>query len=347
MPRDYDIRRMNKVDGWSKEHIADMLGHDINSVRGRISRASLGERVRIAQELAERQPLINTGVERQKAVIARGAQAFFQKQAALQQRGTMATVAFISDLHIPYTHWPAVELALHILEAAQPDYITSYNDLWDMTGYGRWPDARSPASMLWSDDISNALAVSAELHDAYHKAAPKATLLQLAGNHDLWLFNHLRTVSRTGFSEHNVAEFMEAVEAQGVLHFTAGENKHENVIQLSPGLKLVHGVSAAKNPAGQTSQALQERGVFFHTVAGHTHRSGATPVNGVMHYNAGCLCTHDPAYLKHAPHWDTGIVLVSYDPNSRFVRGEVIDFIEWEDRLVAHYAGIDFTVPIA
>lgn len=353
MTTDYDIRRLHIVEGWSKEEIADMLRHSNSSVRGRVSRASIEARVAIARELAETQPLTNTGVERQKAVLRRSMAAFEAKQLELQARGGMASGVFISDTHIPYAHWAAMTLALHIVEYVQPDYISAMNDLFDFEGYGRWGDDRSPAQRLWSDDIENGLAVADEIHEAYHRVAPEALLLQVQGNHDNWMYHHIRTVSRNGFSEHNIAQFMEKLEAQGVAQFVDGANKKENIVQLSPGLKWVHGISASVNNrtvAQATVNACagrgEEEGIFFNTVAGHTHRSHETSANGVTHWNSGALCSHDPRYLKHRPRWDTAIVVNRFDPKSRYTEGTVIKFRERGGHLTARYDGVEFDTPL-
>lgn len=341
-----------------------MLGHSVDSVRGRISRASLADRVsltqelanrvHLAQELSEQQPLINAGRERQADIIRRADQVFTERQAQLQERGEMVTAIFVSDLHIPYTDWDAVMLTLQIIKDLQPAYISTYNDLFDFEGYGRWDDTRSPAASLWSDDIANGLAVAAELHEAYRRAAPEALLLQVQGNHDNWMFNHVRTLSRNGFAEHNVAWFMTEIERQGVLQFVNGDDKKENFIALSPGLRWVHGISASANDqavARATINALSGRdehdGIFYNTVAGHTHRSHTTSYNGVTHWNSGALCSHTPKYLKHNPRWDSAIVINRYDPNSRLTFGDVVKYRRRGGHLIGRYDGVDYDVPLS
>lgn len=353
MPTDKDIRRLHVVEGWKFEDIAKMLGHSKDSVRGRNSRASLGDRVQIARELAEKQPLYNEGVERQKAVLLRADQVWAKHQERIRKRGGLATAIFRSDLHIPFGDWPAIHLYLLLVEAIQPDYISAMNDFFDFTGYGRWKDERHPAARLWDDDINNALQVAAEIHAAERKAAPGHIKPQVQGNHDNWAYDYLRKVARTGYSEHNIAHLMETLEKQGVIQFTDGQDKKENVVQLSPGLKWVHGVSASKNITS-VARAVQEatrgrgeeEGIYYYTVAGHTHRSGEVKINGVKHWNAGTLGTKNPHYLKHRPNWDTSIVVNRFDPNSRYTEGYIVEFRERGGHLVARWDGVDYDVPL-
>lgn len=353
MPTDADIRRLHVIGGWSQERIAEMLGHRKDSVRGRLSRASLPDRVKIAKELAERGSEYNEGIERQKAVLLRSDQTFARRQAQLRQRGGLATAIFRSDVHLPFADWAAFALYLLLAEAIQPDYISAMNDWFDFTGYGRWGDHRPPALRVWDDDITNALKLSAELHAAERRAAPQHLKVQVQGNHDNWGYDYVRTTARTGFSEHNIADLMEELERQGVVQFTDGRDKKENIIQLSPGLKWIHGVSAASRLSG-VAQAVQnatrgrgdDEGIFYFTVGGHTHRSGEAKINGVKHWNAGTLGTKNPHYLKHQPNWDTAIVVNRFDPNSRYVEGYVVEFRQRGNHLVARWDGVDYDVNI-
>lgn len=346
MTTDKDLRRL-AVDGHTPQTIAKMFGFSEDSVRGRISRTSLHDRVELAHELADRQPLVNAGLERQKALIRRHDGVFQYQQDQVKARGSMATAVFVSDLHLPYTNWAALNLTLEIIKEIQPDYISAMNDLFDFEGYGRWADTRSPAAMLWSDDILNGLKVASEIHAAYKRAAPEAMLLAVQGNHDNWMYNHIRTESRNGFTEHNIADFMETLEAQGVVQFVNGSNKHENIIQLSPGLKWVHGVSAAAFPstvAKATLELCSDEGIFYNVTSGHTHRSAETLLLGVRHWNSGALCTQDPSYMKHKPHWTTAVVINRFDPNSRYTEGNIVEYKERGGNLVARYDGVDFDV---
>lgn len=330
-----------------------MLEHKESSIRGRISRATLGDRVAIAKELANRQPLFNEGDERQKAVIRRSEAKLEEFQAGLRERGTIATGIFRSDMHLPYTNWPALHLYLLLVENIQPDYISGLNDFFDHTGYGRWPDTRTPAAKLWDNDIVNALRTAREIHAAERKAAPGHLNVGVAGNHDIWLFENLRKVAQSGYSEHNVAHFMEEMEKQGVLQFTAGVNKRENIVQLSPGLKWTHGQSAAAN-IQSVAKAVQnlcrgrdeEEGIFFYTVGGHTHRAGEVHLNGVKHWNSGTLGTEDPHYMKAKPHWNVAVVVNRFDPNSRYTEGDIVEFKRRGGHLVARYDGVDYDVPL-
>jgi hypothetical protein len=353
--QDIDIRRMYVVEGWSVDNISNMTGFNRDSVRGRIHRTDLAGRVALCKELAEAQPLVNKWVERQSEIVRRGEDRFRQHQEKIAARGGMATGVFASDFHLPYLRWPAFLLTLFIIEDIQPDYYSAFNDLFDFEGYGRWPDTRPLAARLWSEDIWNALRLSRELHGALTKAAPDMLKVQLMGNHDNWMYHHIRTGQFTGYSEQNIYLFMHEIASQGVVQFSNGENKKENIIQLSPGLKWVHGVSASSNirtVAAATQNMCRGReetgdeGIFYYTVSGHTHRDGEVSMNGVRHWNSGTLRELDAPYLKHTPLWDTSIVINRFDPNSRYVEGEIVRYRVRGGHLVARYNGVDYDVPL-
>ena len=348
MTSDLNLYRLHHVDGLSYIDIAAKYELDPDSVRGRISRVSLADRMRLMEDIATKAPLENTFLAKQREIIARSEAEFESRQETLQIYDGEApyTAVFVSDLHLPYTDWKAAQLALEIISDLQPDYVSGYNDLFDFTGYGRWLDTRPPAAQLWDDNIDNAIKTSAEWHRSIKRFSPDSLILQVLGNHDKWLFQYLRT-ERNGFTEKNVYDFMAAMEQQGVLQFTNAETNAENVVTISPGLKWVHGASTAmllSTVGKNTIERMGENGVYFNTVSGHTHRSGEIKHLGVKHWNAGKLCIDNMSYLKHPGNWDTGIVVNEFWATTREARGTVVDFKRRGSTLTAEYKGVKYTV---
>lgn len=226
---------------------------------------------------------------------------------------------FISDVHIPYTDWTALNLALQIIHDFDPDYITGLNDVFDFQEYGRWQDLRSPAARLWDSDIQNPL----NAHGAYMRmlkdAAPNAVVEGIVGNHDSRMYRYLREQA-TSLSDWTTKHFIAELSKQGLVVSTLREEPR----YLTGSLVLTHGTFATANvgttaaktvEAYGTKQYADESGKYYNTIAGHDHRVYVIPANGVTAYGNGCLCRTDMDYLKTPPNWQLGITLFYSNDN--------------------------------
>jgi hypothetical protein len=334
------------------ETLAHKYGLSEDSIRGRISRT--GENIDVvteAMELMRHYAPKNTGDRLRQNHIIEFATATWEKALSDWRRfGETVTIGWLSDIHFPFQYKPALNLAYQIMEAAQPQIITAFNDLFDFDQYGRWAKTPNAATYLWQSDIRNAIRLSEVHNKTLDRLVPGVLKPALMANHDKRIFSYLRS-NQNGFSEHNVTAFMAAMEDQGVLQFS-NSGMHENVIQVSPGLKLVHGVSSAANASTVGAMTIkklggtrltEDAGIFYNTAAGHTHRSFEVTSNGVTHWNFGCLCTMTPGYLAHTPDWQPGCGILEFDPNGRTVFGTRIDFYRRGDRLCARYKDTEFT----
>lgn len=223
------------------------------------------------------------------------------------------TGIFISDVHIPYTDWVALDLALQIIEDVNPDYITGLNDVFDFQEYGRWDDLRSPAKRLWDSDIQNPLNAHKSYMKMLHDAGPNAIIEGLTGNHDYRMYRYLRERA-VSLSDWTMKHFLSELKNQG-LYVTS---LNQDPVYINNNLVLVHGIAAAKNvnttavrtvEAYGTKQYANESGKYFNTIAGHDHRVYTIPVHGVTAYGNGCLCRTDMEYLKTPPNWQLGITV--------------------------------------
>jgi len=318
-----------------------------DSVRGRLSRAYARNRATGDLKVAANHvPDIAPNVARQQAVITRS-----------EQRWAAANVgdkrlAFVSDIHFPYTRWDAYRLMLEIINDFKPNFVTGMNDLRDNKGFSRWPDKRSMRGRLWSQDDSALLKM--EL-DHYHTLHEMGILVPaLAGNHDNWLYQSLRGEGNAT-AEREIASYHDKLERAGVLVFTDGYQ--ENYLELSPSVVVWHGQFVQANSHTLAKKNLAHfMGVFNDgtarsVVAGHTHRPDviageAVGYPGVQFVNSGALTDYTP-YMKRAPTaHGLGITLIEYNTYNRHHVIDLVRFNEGTNRLSARWAGQTYSVPL-
>ena len=344
----HTVFRNIKEDARAAEAMAEEYGFDVNSVRGRLSRANTpGNRIKLAKSLAYTSTTVSSSVKRQINVVSRSEATFAARQADLEDAGKEVAGVFLADVHLPYTRWDALDLAMQIVQDVQPVYVTGMNDAVDNAGLGKWEDTRSIKGRVWSADIENLRRSEEELYRLYYSVLPKNSLvLGVAGNHDNWYARHLRSVSAQT-SERSIADYMEFLESLGVLQF--GRGAEENAIHLSPKLVWWHGqfmsVRAETN-AKKTIEQFVEDGMAKTVVVGHTHRPSRIDgytigYDGVTFYNAPCLSrlTKLP-WMKRAPKgWKNGVVVNYWTPGTRSERGYLVVFYREGNKLVADFNG--------
>lgn len=285
--------------------------------------------------------------DRQSAVIARSRAAFQNWQAQQEQ---FVKLTFVSDVHLPYQDDRAINLLCQIIADYKPDVRVALSDVFDFQEYSKnWADARSPASRLWASDIQNAV----DLHGNFIRmldSAHPAVNVGVMGNHDRRLIHFLKQDAGSA-ADITIAWWMEELEKQGVWQFTRDATQ-ENIVQMSPGLKLVHGVSASADASTVAKKTIQkcggnlgsgDAGVFYHVAFGHDHRFIIREYNGVMAMGAPCLCYLNPHYAKHPPNWHQGVLLIRYDPNGRMVAPDYIQFYEQGKKRIAFWGDRQYT----
>jgi len=88
----------------------------------------------------------------------------------------------IPDLHAPFTDWKKVAKVYRDIDDANPDYVVQLGDALDFFCFSRF--ARSHNIMTPEEEVEEGRAGLVRFWDNVHKAAPKAKLIQLAGNHE-------------------------------------------------------------------------------------------------------------------------------------------------------------------
>lgn len=348
MPTDETLRRerltrLGKMsDADAARVLAEEYGLSEDSVRGRLSRAK--HSYKLIQDLTA-PPDIDPSVERQQEVLRRSAERWQKRP-----RGRVRA-AFLSDIHFPYQRDDALELTKLILDDFNPHYISAANDLLDNEGYSHWDDPRTPRKKLWSSDVANLRAVERAWYEYIGGSlAVGGMLVQVAGNHDHWYYQHRR--SQFGTGEADVADYMEWLDKLGIVQFSDGST--EEVVRLTPNLLWWHGQYVNSSPmlrAKKTLEQFVEGGQASSIVVGHTHRmawvTGASVgYHGVNFYNSGCLSrlTQVP-YLKRDPRgWGLGIVLHEADTNSRYEMGTLVTYEQMGEYLTARFAGKEYRV---
>lgn len=357
MPRDADILAMRKIGGMSNSAIADFYGLNQDSVRKRGNRAAEkpANHVHLIETLLASGGLRSTAEERLQIKTEEHAAAFEASQEELRKRGGVARIVWTGDAHFPTVRLDALDLALQIIADLQPDYVITLNDLFNNSTHGKHPKFDRPEETAWARDVELAVETVSFWHGGILHFAPNAKLLGLMGNHDRWMIYDLWERRDMPFSASNALWFWECMEEQGVI-LPIFDPMRENILQMSPGLKLVHGVSAASRDTTVASATLNrcagsaytnDQGVFYHTCSGHVHRDFKVNMFGVSHTNFGTLGTLDPAYMKHRPNgWTLGIGVIEYEPGGRWVESEPVRFTPDGNSLRAHFRGRRFTTEL-
>lgn len=354
MTTDLDLLIQHDVYGISVSELATRFDFEPDSIRGRLSRARTPENSAEVLRLQGAKAIAYSDDQAaQHAIINRANEKFNSLKREDEWKAQNVKILWLGDIHFPFQYQPAMNLAYQIAEAVQPRYITALNDLFDFDMYGRWTKNPNPATFLWQSSIDNVLRMAETHHKTLQKAVSGVSLLGLAGNHDKRIFAFLRA-SQGGFAEKNIAYFMSQLENQGVLQFT-NSGMAENVLHMSPGLKLVHGVSDNASNASVGKAVIKrmagtrmngDAGILYNTASGHVHRSFDYSEYGIQHTNFGCLCKINPGYMAHTADWQPGIGVIEYEPNGRTVNTTRIDFYRVGDELRARYGEREFKSPL-
>lgn len=320
-----------------------------DSIRGRLSRVNTPEnQIEVAKRLANETDAVDPAILRQKRVLERSAEEWRVFLQSAPKRPLRAV--FVSDRHLPNMRWDAFKLEQEIYKLINPDIITVQNDFFDNTGYApRWADTRRAKAKVWSQDLSYKNRLEAQILAILRGSAPNAKFIQVMGNHDRWLYDFYRSQND---GERHVAEMMERLESLEVIQFTRG--LEENHVELGKGLVFVHGgwvarlaSTNAKNAAYQFADGRHSRNICF----GHTHRSSLVMgrefgSHGVVVINSPSMCHNDVEYTKYPQHWDLGLTIWTFHPNTDEVTYNLVKFNEEGQYLTANVGFTMLKVPL-
>lgn len=88
----------------------------------------------------------------------------------------------IGDYHAPWHSKHYSDRVVRFVTERQPDVVVQVGDLYDLFSWGRFP--RTLNLMTPAQELAEARAAGEEFWGRIRKAAPKAKLFQLWGNHD-------------------------------------------------------------------------------------------------------------------------------------------------------------------
>lgn len=93
----------------------------------------------------------------------------------------MTRVLALGDTHFPWASQKALNIAYGVAKERRPDYIVQMGDLYDQFSFNRFG---RQVEIPVRKEMDSARARAEGMWEALRKAAPKATLIQLKGNHD-------------------------------------------------------------------------------------------------------------------------------------------------------------------
>lgn len=95
---------------------------------------------------------------------------------------TPLTIA-IGDTHFPWTVWRTLNAIIARAEATKPRNIVQLGDLYDMYSWSRW--ARTQNLYTPRQEMKHGRRMAEAFWASLRKAAPRAKLWQIRGNHDI------------------------------------------------------------------------------------------------------------------------------------------------------------------
>lgn len=233
-------------------------------------------------------------------------------------------VLILGDVHVPFHHNGAFELALREgVEAGCTDVIC-LGDFMDFYSVSRW--IKDPRER----DMAGELKAGFDCLTAIRMMFPTGQIVYKVGNHEdrMSRYMSLKAPELIG---------VDAFEIQELLHFDVNDITCVNEskpIKLGS-LNLLHGhefgaVSTAVNPA---------RGLYMranaNSMIGHYHRSShhsesALDGRTTSCWSIGCLCDLRPAYMP-INKWNHGYAIVTIDENDAFSvdNRRIIDGKSW------------------
>jgi predicted phosphodiesterase len=231
-------------------------------------------------------------------------------QAALVPTKRNEVVVSLSDFHVPFQDVNAVNSAVRMVKALNPDRVVLNGDLSDFFQLSRFNKALERMDSLQSEvDEAN------HIRKRIRLAAPNAVIDEVDGNHD----SRIRT-----YVEVNAGALssLRSLQPRSLFKYDDLEiNWHPGAgFRLRDDFIVKHG-TLVRGEAGATAKAeLLAAGVSG--VSGHTHRLATYRRVGYstrQWTEQGCLCRLDPDYIVGAPNWTQGCVVIELSRTATWV----------------------------
>ena len=252
------------------------------------------------------------------------------------------SVMHFADIHFPYQHDEALDLAVQLVGYRQPHICVLGSDEFDFMRQGTWDiDPRQKSSEL--DDIDLIRLDHQRLVDRLIAQSPCTQFVWIFGNHDYRLYRHILKNS-PNVANTVMREFVDVIRYQGRVWFM-GETDQVKIHNLIVG----HGSKSGQNPA---KAHLDMTGGQVNYMAGHVHRHSYWQKVGyqytVQSVTSGCLCQLQPHYKGYRAdmtgwEWGTCIGEIKRADDKATALFENLKFdSDNEGRLSARYHGRTF-----
>ena len=250
----------------------------------------------------------------------------------LQETKGRITVMHLHDIHAPFQHHQALDVAYQLVEYAQPDVIVVGSDFADfalLSTFTHDPDLE--------EDTPDELEQFAEHWDSHilklKDIAPNALLPFIYGNHEWRILRYLEQ-NAPKLRRSVLRLWEEHIQSDGDVLYL-GE---VDWVRMGP-LLVMHGnrvgVSPAKAIFGDVAGQVCVQ-------SGHVHRLDEYVQHGedynVWSKSSGCLC-RDPHYQRGRQRrkWQLGTSVMYVDLNSRYAKCDNLQFQEDGRRVWVEY----------
>ena len=215
-------------------------------------------------------------------------------------------------MHVPYHDEEAFNLVLRYIKDKQPDVIIQQGDFYDCYGVSRFD--KDPKRV---DTLQEEIDIGKELWTKIERAAPKASLYMLGGNHEERI---PKTILR-----HNPGMYsLKALQPDNLFELKDLGVKYippKKTFYLNENLVVTHGAvddgCKLSQNSGYSAKNTIDKWGDTSVIMGHSHRIGTsyrTLSSGrqVVGHENGCLCQMKPEYVKN-PNWQQGFSTVYFD----------------------------------
>jgi len=212
-------------------------------------------------------------------------------------------IVYLPDIHVPENI--VLDPVWEFIHDFKPTKVIIGGDAHDFTAICEWIADQSRA-LDGGTIAQNYQELREVVFKPLRKAAPRAGIKYLLGNHEDWIRQALlRNPNGRGFweVELNIPDWVELIPINQAYH--ANQN-----------VAFLHGLYTNKYHAFQTVHAVH-KSVFY----GHTHDiqryTDISPIDVSKFYtgaSCGCLCTLNPHYMKNKPNrWVNGFLFMYMD----------------------------------
>jgi len=221
-------------------------------------------------------------------------------------------IVAIPDLHAPFTNKPAIKQLLKYIKRIKPNYIIQLGDAYDFWSLSRFTKSFNVKGMYRPiDEVNEARVMMEDFWRVVNNAHPKATRIQLLGNHDERL---PRTIAENMPELVGILQFKHFFEFKGV--HTHHDTREPLIIE---DIAFEHGYLT-----GSTGKHMKHN--LMSTVHGHTHHASimylTTKDKKLFNMECGHLADPTSAALGYTRskwvNWQCGFGLIDED-GPRFI----------------------------